>query len=534
MTMNPRLFSLTEPVPPGFLYRPQLQASDVRRNVFALAAPTREMAEKALAPWSGKIAGLVITESSSLAWEQHPSGLCHLGLPPGLTPALPGLILPVLDLMATKLHLQDDLCRSTMERERQEQDRVRMADAFASTRQSLLREITDRKQLEQQMLQTQKLESLGVLAGGIAHDFNNILMVILGNADLAQSLSLPNSPIHCHLEDISTATRRAAELCTQMLAFAGKGTFQIQEVNLNAVITTITNLLEASIIKGAVLRFNLAPTIPAIKADATQMRQVIMNLVINASEAIGGRSGFISVSTGMTHLDRQALASPFMDTEAPAGEYVFVEVADTGHGMDSKTITRIFDPFFTTKFTGRGLGLASVRGIVRSHRGVIQVNSEAGTGTRFKVLFPASDMPETPPLHVTEDHHEWTGQGTILLVDDEEAIRLTGARMLKHIGFSVVTASDGRDAVAQLKGVEPDYFDAVIMDLTMPHLSGEEAYLEIHSLRPGLPVIISSGYCEDEVLHRFQNKDVAGVIQKPYHLAKLRQRLHQIFTTSGI
>ncbi|MBE0611604.1 MAG: PAS domain S-box protein, partial [Dehalococcoidia bacterium] len=248
----------------------------------------------------------------------------------------------------------------------------------------------ERRRLDQQMQQTQKLESLGILAGGIAHDFNNLLVAILGNAGLALLELPPESPARQTVQAIETAAQRAADLTRQMLAYSGKGQFVVEPLNLSRVVEEMAHLLEVSVSKRAVLKYHFAPNLPPIEADATQVRQVIMNLITNASDAIGERSGVISISTGMQYADRAYLAESYLDADLPEGDYVYIEVADTGEGMADETRVRIFDPFFTTKFTGRGLGLAAVLGIVRGHRAAIKLYSESGRGTTFKVLFPAA------------------------------------------------------------------------------------------------------------------------------------------------
>ena len=335
------------------------------------------------------------------------------------------------------------------------------------------RDITERKQaeeerhkLEQQLLHAQKLESLGVLAGGIAHDFNNIIMAIMGNADLALMRINKESPAVDNLRRIEQAAARAADLAKQMLAYSGKGKFVIEHIDLSRLVEEMLHMLEVSISKKALLRFNLTTPLPTVEADATQLRQIIMNLVINASEAIGDRSGVIAITTGCLECSENDLQDAWLGDPIPEGLYVFLEVADTGCGMDSETLAKLFDPFFTTKFTGRGLGMAAVLGIVRGHKGAIKVYSEPGKGTTFKVLLPAVDRPAE--MFNGQDHTgEWKGSGTVLLVDDEETVRAIGSEMLREFGFQVVTAEDGRDAVEVFKSRSD--IDFVILDLTMPH-----------------------------------------------------------------
>lgn len=385
----------------------------------------------------------------------------------------------------------------------------------------------ERRRMELQVQQAQKLESLGVLAGGIAHDFNNLLMAILGNADLALQDLSEVSPARPMLEEIEIAARRAADLCRQMLAYSGKGRFVLMPINLSEVVSEMVHMLQVSVSKKAVLRFHCAETLPSIEADPTQIRQVIMNLIINASEAIGNRSGVISISTGAMECDRQYLTSTHLDESLPEGCYVYLEVTDTGSGMDAETQARIFDPFFTTKFTGRGLGLAAVLGIVRGHRGAIKVYSEPGRGTTFKILFPAIDLPPETihPERFPGEH--WCGTGTVLLVDDEETVRTLGKRMLERLGFDVLVACDGREAL-NLFAAHGEEIVCVILDLTMPHMDGEETFRELRRIRPNVRVVMSSGYNEQEIVQRFAGKSLAGFIQKPYQLARLAATLRNI------
>lgn len=388
-----------------------------------------------------------------------------------------------------------------------------------------------RRNLEKQLLQTQKLESLGVLAGGIAHDFNNLLMAVLGNADLALSTLSKASPSREFLEDIETAARRAADLCRQLLAYSGKGKFIIEAVDLRQVVEEMANMLEVSISKKAVLKYRFAENVPPVEADATQIRQITMNLITNASEAIGEKSGVISVSVGVLHCDRAYLSEAYLDESLAEGLYSYIEVSDTGCGMDAETRMRLFDPFFTTKFTGRGLGLAAVLGIVRGHKGAIKVYSELGQGTTFKVLFPAlsgpADVSKASTRIPAADF--WRGVGLVLLVDDEESVRSVSGKMLMQTGFEVETAEDGVVALEKFRK-RPEAFRCVVLDLTMPHMDGEECFREIRRLRHDIPVIMSSGYNEQDVVNRFAGKGLAGFIQKPYRTVELVEKLREVLT----
>lgn len=394
---------------------------------------------------------------------------------------------------------------------------------------SVSRDMTERitaqekqRELEQRFLQTQKLESMGVLAGGIAHDFNNILMAIIGNAELALRRLKPESPAVANLQNIENSATRAADLAKQMLAYSGKGKFVIESLDLNHLIEEMLHILEVSISKKAVLRLNGFQPLPAIDADATQMRQIIMNLVINASEAIGDKSGVIAITTGCMDCDQSYLKGVWLDENLSDGLYVYLEIADTGCGMNKEISAKLFDPFFTTKFTGRGLGLAAVLGIIRGHQGAIKIYSEEGKGSTFKILLPSSNRPAE--LFNGKKHaDDWQGSGTVLLVDDEETVRGIGTEMLKELGFSVITAQDGREALAAFEK-HPE-ISVVILDLTMPHMDGEQCFRELRAIQPDVKVIISSGYNEYEVSQKFVGKGLAGFIQKPYKFSVLQETL---------
>ncbi len=289
-----------------------------------------------------------------------------------------------------------------------------------------IRDITERKQaeaqrhrFEAQIREIQKLESLGILAGGIAHDFNNLLMAILGNADLALFSLSSASPVKHHIEEIVQSSHRAANLCRQMLAYSGKGHFVIRRHDISEIVREMGQMLDVSISKKATLRQVLAEDLPAVEADATQMRQVIMNLITNASEALGDSNGVITITTGVTQCDEQCLAESYLDDRLPAGDYVFLEVSDTGCGIDAATRSKLFDPFFTTKFIGRGLGLPAVLGIVRGHKGAIRVDSEVGRGTTFKIFLPAVAWKPEDMGSKAQASAPLQAGGTILLVDED-------------------------------------------------------------------------------------------------------------------
>ena len=387
----------------------------------------------------------------------------------------------------------------------------------------------ERQQLELKLQETQKLESLGVLAGGIAHDFNNLLTGILGNASLARLDLPPSSPIQRSLDRIEQTSLRAADLCKQMLAYAGKGRFVVQPTDLTQLVHDTAHLLHVSISKKAALNFALAPALPPVLADASQLRQIVMNLVINASEAIGDHPGTITLTTGLVRADAPWLADAQPVGNFPLGDYVSLEVSDTGCGMTPEVRARIFEPFYTTKFTGRGLGLAAVLGIVRGHGGALKIQSEPGRGSTFQLLLPiAPGVAVAEPVPGGPTAPGWRGTGQVLVVDDEETVRTVVARVLESLGFTVTLAADGREAVAIFAAL-PDAFALVVMDLTMPHMDGVEAIAELHRLRPAQRVMLMSGYSEHDLAATFADRGVAGFLQKPFELPTLRDKIRAVF-----
>ncbi|MCG8590865.1 MAG: response regulator [Proteobacteria bacterium] len=383
----------------------------------------------------------------------------------------------------------------------------------------------ERRALEAKVLQAQKLESLGVLAGGIAHDFNNLLVAVLGNAELALSQLAPTSAAREELEQIHAASVRAAELCKQMLAYSGKARFVIEDVDLAEIAREMTQLLEISISKNVELVYDFADGLLPVRADATQVRQVLMNLITNASEAMEGRRGVITISTGGMDADVDYLAQTYVDDNLEPGRYAYLQVRDTGCGMDEDTLNSIFDPFFSTKFTGRGLGLAAVLGIVRGHRGAIRVESQRDVGTVIRVLFPVSAESAADVRAPEADADDaWVGSGTVLVVDDEATVRRVTAKMLDSTGFKVILASDGAEAL-NIVADDTNQISAVILDMTMPRMDGEETFRELQRLRPNLPVILSSGFSEQDATRRFTSVGLAGFLQKPYSVNALLEKL---------
>ncbi|MFQ5524830.1 MAG: CHASE domain-containing protein [Thermoanaerobaculia bacterium] len=395
----------------------------------------------------------------------------------------------------------------------------------------MVQDITERKKAEEERIkletkvqQAQKLESLGVLAGGIAHDFNNVLVGVLSNASVALAELAPSVPARAHVKDIEVSAQRAADLANQLLAYSGRGKFVIEEVDLSDLVAETAQLVEVAVSKKVKVEYDLGENLPSVEADPTQLRQVVLNLITNGAEAIGDASGVVAVRTGQ--IEYKADSQPLSPDarELPQGDYVFVEITDTGGGMDEETRERIFDPFFTTKFTGRGLGLAAVLGIVRGHSGAIEVESEPGCGTRVSVLFPGCGKPVSKRQDRIATDSAWTGDGTVLLVDDEEVVRIVGSRMLKVLGFSVLTAADGVEALEIFRDRADDIV-LVVLDLAMPRMGGQETFAEIRRIKKDAKVLLSSGYNEEATSSRFEESGVAGFVQKPYLLDVLRERL---------
>lgn len=390
----------------------------------------------------------------------------------------------------------------------------------------------ERLELERRLLHSQKLESLGVLAGGIAHDFNNLLMAISGNLDMAL-LNLPqDSSARPWLKQSGQAAAHAVELTRQMLAYSGKGSFVVKRLHLSKLVNENAHLFKVAIAGTVTIDLHLAEHLPSIMADVGQIQQVVMNLITNASEALGEQPGVVTIATGILECDEQYLGRSRLEEKPAAGRFVFLEVSDTGCGMDQETSQRLFDPFFTTKFAGRGLGMAAVMGIVRGHHGALLVESEQGKGTTIRVLFPLRETGETvPPESESSVAPEAAlspplRTGTILVVDDDLKVCTLCASMVRLFGYTTLTAADGEEAVVLFRE-HSDEIVGVIMDLTMPRMDGLAAFTAMRRINPEVRVLLSSGFSEEAATSRFAGQGLAGFIQKPYQVSDLQKAIER-------
>jgi len=389
----------------------------------------------------------------------------------------------------------------------------------------------ERLKLERQVQHAQRQDSLGVLAGGIAHDFNNLLAGILGYAELALNVSPQDQDprVRHHLMQIVKTSDRAAKITEQMLAYSGKGQFSVKPMDLSTVVRGMTPLLKTAISRNIALKIDLSQDLPAVDADEIQIRQLVMNLAINAAEAYGEEgNGNVTIRTGTVECSREYLADTCQHNDTVAGIYAYVEISDNGSGMQAEIIEKAFDPFFSTKQAGRGLGLGAVLGIVRGHKGAIALDSEPEKGTTIRILLPACDEPAAPAKKTYTDgtKNASVAGATILLVDDEEIIRDMGKGLLEEMGFTALTAEDGSKALEVLKE-NRDEIDCVILDLTMPRMSGTAALRELRRTGHSVPVILSSGFSEDRVKARLTGGGVAGFLKKPYRINDLLRELRR-------
>jgi PAS domain S-box-containing protein len=393
-------------------------------------------------------------------------------------------------------------------------------------------DITERRRAEEALFQAQKLESLGILAGGIAHDFNNLLVAILGQTSLAQKKLSAEHPAYLHLEKGINAIEKAAALVRQMLSYSGRGQLKTELIDLNRLIVENVHLFQASIPKNVVLRTEFQDSLPLIEGDRGQMQQVIMNLIINAVEAIDAKAGTVTIATSVAGGDVKEGGNDqwfWVDNLSSAEQWVVMEVSDNGQGMDERTVTRIFDPFFTTKPKGHGLGLAAVLGIMRSHRGSVQVKSKPNGGTTFELLFPASDK-SSQVVESAGKQVSTAGQHLVLVVDDEQPVREAISDILEDQGMQLLMAADGQTAIQLLQEYSEE-IDLVLLDLSMPGMGGEEVLQEMRKINPTIRVILSSGYDKNDLLHRLRDQSLSGFLQKPYTLEALVEIVQKNLTS---
>lgn len=390
-------------------------------------------------------------------------------------------------------------------------------------------DIEDGKRAEERLRQSQKLESIGLLAGGIAHEFNNLLASIIGNASLAEDMLPAEHPLSNLLVRVIKTGNYAAHLVKQLLAYSGQGRFVIERVNLSELVQETSALVKPSVSKQITLQLDLDRELPAVDADRSQLQQIFTNLVLNASEALDDRAGLISIRTGTEEVDEARRSDEAAYSELAPGRYVYLQVRDTGPGMDEATRAKIFDPFFTTKFMGRGLGLAAVSGIVRGHKGAIKVTTGVGSGACFRVLLPVAGSAARPPLPTTPAKEELRGTGTVLLVDDEEGVRQMAKQALERYGYEVLLAHDGASAI-QLFKTAPDRIGVVVLDLRM---SGQETLPELRRIRPGVKIVVSSGYNREEAMARIAGARVAGFLQKPYTVRQLASKVKAVIAADS-
>ena len=382
-------------------------------------------------------------------------------------------------------------------------------------------DITDFKRTQVEALATQKLESLGVLAGGIAHDFNNLLGSILAQAELAERELAVGSAPRQELQLIKNVAIRAGEMVRELMVYSGHDPARLEPVDLSDLVGEMLELLKISISKQAVLTVDLPRNLPAVRANAVQMRQVVMNLITNASEALGDKEGVISVSISKVESGQDSL--PDRQPNSRLDDCLQMEVSDTGSGMTEEVLSRIFDPFFTTKVTGRGLGLAAVQGIIRSHGGTIDVVSSPGQGTRFQILIPYIGQPALDSREITlpasvPDICRVTG--TVLIVEDEEPLRLAVSQMLRKEKFSVIEAGDGTTGASLFLANEPK-IDVVLLDLTLPGKSGQDLLVELRRIRPNVKVILTTAYSQDIAFSSLGKQHPWSYVRKPYQFGEI-------------
>jgi two-component system, cell cycle sensor histidine kinase and response regulator CckA len=386
-----------------------------------------------------------------------------------------------------------------------------------------------RRELEENMQRSQKLESLGVLAGGIAHDFNNLLTPIMGAAGLGLMELSKDSPVRARMKTIHRASKRAAALTNQMLTYAGQHPLRVEQVDLSSIVEDMHDLATSSVAGKTTIDLKLARNLPLVEGEAAQLSQVIMNLISNAAEALPEGKGRLSIRTGTISITGHSSKILFAET-LPMGDHVYFEVSDSGCGMNKETVDRIFEPFFTTKFTGRGLGLSAVAGIVRGHRGGIRVESEPERGTTFQVILPALTDKATVPRPKASPPRTFQAHGTALVIDDDEAVLELAREVLHRAGMKVLTASDGHEGVKLFES-HANTISIVLLDRTMPSLSGSDTFKAIHAIRRNAKVVLVSGYSEERVTAEIGSRSLAGFLKKPFGPEDLLTRVQEVLDT---
>jgi len=390
---------------------------------------------------------------------------------------------------------------------------------------AMVEDITEIKRAQEEALFRQKLESVGTLAGGIAHDFNNLLSAVEAQAELALAELDGGSSCKEELKSIREVAIRGSEIVRQLMIYAGKESAVVGLVDLSKTVDEMLALLKVSVTKHAVIKADLDQDLPAIRASAAQIRQIVMNLITNASDAIGDRDGVIRVITRRVALKGESAA--FSSRTLGDGDYVALEVADTGRGMPLQTQEKVFDPFFTTKSAGRGLGLAVVQGIVRSLGGAIHLTSEPGKGTTFRILLPCAEIKADPGSHTLSGVGEFAGpsqHGTVLVVEDEEHLRQAVVKMLRKTGFEVLEAADGSSAIDHLRA-DGAKIDAILLDMTIPGASCREVVAEAAHARPNIKMILTSAYSQETIDGEMNAPQIQAFIRKPFRLRDLLQTL---------
>lgn len=399
--------------------------------------------------------------------------------------------------------------------------------------QAVGRDITERKvaeaargEIERLVLQSRKIEGLTKMAAGIAHDFNNLLAIIRLNLDLAKIEEDRDSVLR-HLETISVTVARATGLTQKMLAYSGKGQFSFGNVQVNETVGETVRQFQSNLPKSVQVQLDLAEKLPPVRADDEQIHQVIMSLLANACESLNGKPGKLQITTRLMKCTQRTLAAARLETSADPGWFVAIEVCDNGCGMDEEVMTHMFDPFYSTKFIGRGLGLSAILGIVRGHKGAIMVESKVGKGTSFKVLFPAFKATLSATSDQIQKPAREESSGVVLVVDDEPLLLELCSTALRNIGVQVLCAANGQEAV-DLFQKNAEAIRCVLLDLSMPRMNGWAVFERIRQIKPGIRVILSSGYCEEDALSEFHAEKPECFLQKPYTFESLKEKVSRL------